>query len=126
MNRVRKAELKILIVFLYFSIFTVTSLIAFTIISQNITDFASELTFYFVCESQGIQPGRTCERGFNRIGAEVALMFAYIFLGFFPLVSLVYVINCQEIKKKFSKWFVGNGNGSGRSDFIRSTSTSKA
>ena len=122
MNRVRKAELKILIVFLYFSIFIAISLTAFTIASQNIPEFVSELALYFACESQGIQPGRTCERGFNRMGNEVALIFVYILLGFFPVVSLIYVFNYQEIKKKCSKWFVRNGDGIGRSDILTSTS----
>ena len=124
MKRVSTAELKILIVFFYFFIFSVISLTAFTIISQNVTEFVSELTFYFACESQGIQPGRTCERGFNRVGSEVALIFVYILLGFFPVVSLVYVINYQEMKEQFSKWFARDGNGIG--DFPGTATTTKA
>ena len=112
MKRVSAPELKILIVFFYFFIFSVISLTSFTIASQNITGFVSELTFYFACESQGIQPGRTCERGFNRIsGSEVALIFLYILLGFFPAVSLVYVINYQEMKEKCLKWFADGSGG---------------
>ena len=118
MKRVSAPELKILIIFFYFFIFSVTSLTSFSIASQNITGFVSELTVYFACESQGVQPGRTCERGFNRIGSEVALIFVYILLGFFPVVSLVYVINYQEIKEKCLKWFT---EGSGISNFPGTT-----
>ena len=121
MNRVRKAELKILIVFLYFSIFTAISLTAFTIASQNVTEFVSELAVYFACESQGVQSGRTCERGFNRMGDVAVQICTFVLLGFFPVVSLIYVFNYQEIKKKCSKWF-GNGDGIGRSDILTSTS----
>ena len=103
-KHISTAGLKLLIVFIYFFIFSATSLTAFTIASQNIPEFVSELMFHFACESQGIQPGRTCERGFNRMGDEVALILVYILLGFIPVVSLVYVINYQEIKKTFSKW----------------------
>ena len=114
MKRISTPELKILIVFFYFFIFDVTSLTGFTIATQNITEFESELTLYFICESQGVQPGSMCERGFNRMGNEVALIFVYILLGFFPVVSLVYVINYQEMKEKCLKWFA---DGSGVSDF---------
>ena len=121
MKRARKAELKILIVFIYFFIFTVISLISFTIGSQNIPEFISELTLYFACESQGVQPGRTCERGFNRMLNEAILCLSLILLGFVPVVNLVYVINYQEMKRKLSKWFVRSGNESG--DFPGTPST---
>ena len=105
--RVSTSELKILIVFIYFIAFSVTALTAITIASQSITELVSELAIYFACESQGLQPGRICERNFinkNIIGAEVTLLLTKLFLGFFPVVSLVYVINYQEIKEKYLKW----------------------
>ena len=111
-KRVSTPELKILIVFFYFFIFDVTSLTGFTIASQNIAEFESELTSYFICESQGIQADSTCERGFNRMGTEIALIFVYTLLGFFPVISLVYVINYQEIKEKCLRWFA-DGGGAG-------------
>lgn len=114
MKRVNTSELKILIVFLYYVIFSVISLIAFTIGSQNIPEFVSELTFYFACESQGVQPGRMCERGFNRMDDTVPVIVVYILLGCVPIVSLVYVFNYKDIKKSFSKWFARKGNGNGR------------
>ena len=116
MKRVTVAELKILIVFFYSLIFSVVSLTGFTVATQNVTEFASELSAYFACESQGIQPGRMCERGFNRIGNEVVLCLVYILLGFYPVVSLVFVISYQEMKEKFSKWFARNGGGSSSGD----------
>ena len=90
--------MKVLIVFFYFFVFGVVSLTFFTITSKDITDFTSELITYFACESQGVQPGRTCERNFNRMGTEFGLIVVYILLGFYPVVNLVYVVNFQEIK----------------------------
>ena len=124
MKRVRKAELKILILFFYFFILNVVTVTSSSIASQNIAEFETELTLYFACESQGVQPGRICERGFNRMGSEAALIFVYILLGFFPVVSLIYVINYQEMKRKLSKWLDRSGNGSG--DFPGTAMISKA
>ena len=42
----------------------------------------------------------------------IALFLVYILVGFYPVVSLVYVISYREMKEKFSKWFVRNGGGS--------------
>ena len=105
-------ELKILIIFLHFCAFSVTSLTAFTVSAKNINEFESKLILYFACESQGIQPGRTCERNFDRMGVEVALIFVYILIGLIPVVSLIYVINYQEIKAKCLKRFT-NRSGIG-------------
>ena len=113
-KRINTAELKILIVFFYFVAFSVIGLTAFTIISRNVTDFVSELTEYFLCESQGVRPGRACERRFNRMQVAVTLTLVYVILGFFPVISLVYVVNYQEMKEKLSKWW--NSDGSSRSD----------
>ena len=112
MKRVSTAELKILIVFLDFFAFSVTSLTAFTIASQNISEFVSELMIYFACESQ---PDSTCmcERDFNRMGAEYALIVVYFLLGFFPVVSLVYVIDYKDLKQKCLKWFADGSGVSG-------------
>ena len=96
-------ELKVLIIFFYFFIVGILSIVALTIATQNVTEFISELVMYFTCESQGVQPGRTCERNFNRISSDIALMFLYILLGFYPVVNLIYVINIQEVKKCWSK-----------------------
>ena len=98
-NAISTTEVKVLIVFFYFFIFGVFSLTFFTILtSKDVTVFISELTMYFACESQGVQPGRTCERNFNRMGDEIGMMVTYILLGFYPLVNLTYVANFEEIK----------------------------
>ena len=54
-----------------------------------------------------------CERDFNRMGAEYALIVVYFLLGFFPVVSLVYVINFKEVKQKCLKWFADGSGVSG-------------
>ena len=58
--------------------------------------------------------------------SEIALCLVYILLGFFPVASLVYVINYQEMKEKFSKWFVRNGGGNSGGDIPGTVSISKA
>ena len=103
LKNISTPEMKVLIIFIYFIIFGVVGLTSFTLAIQNIPDFISELTTYFVCESQGVQPGKTCERRFvhDRLGVDISLMFVYMLIGFYPVVNLVYIINFQELKEKF-------------------------
>ena len=97
-STVSAAEVKVLIVFLYYFIIGVVSLTFFTIASKDITDIRSDLTAFFGCESQGIQPGRTCERNVNRMMSETGVMVVYLLLGFYPVINLVYVVSFQDIK----------------------------
>lgn len=112
-KRVSTPELKILIVLLYYSIIYVTSLTGYTITLRGVTEFKSDLAHYFVCESQGIQPGMTCERGFNRISDQIFEVVLYSLLGFLPVVSLIYVINYQEMKQKCVKWTADKSESEG-------------
>ena len=73
-------------------------------------EFTSQLTMYFACESQGVQPGRTCERNFNRMRYDSVLMVVNVLLGFYPVVSLIYVINIRDVKKFYKRWRQNSSN----------------
>ena len=98
------AELKILIVFLYSVAFAVISLVAFTFGARGYPQFLEEIRAYFVCESAGINSGQVCDRSFERLSTEILLDAGLIFVGLYPLVYLVYVINVRELKQMFRRW----------------------
>ena len=64
---------------------------------RNYSKFAEELREYFFCEAAGI-PRSTCERSFERLAVNVALAIGYALLGLYPIVSLIYVVNVEELR----------------------------
>ena len=94
-----------LIVLCYYIILGAAVLSIFTIALMNINIQA--LLAYFACEARGLPPPSSnnsgCEKELvaiqstdNPIGISVAI----VFLGFLPVVNLVYVIRCSELKSK--------------------------
>ena len=71
---------------------------AFTVTLRNQPKFVAELTEYFFCEAAGIQ-GNICERSFERLASDVPVTIGYALLGLYPIVSLIYVVNVEEIKE---------------------------
>ena len=99
------AKIKLLIIFVYFSITSIFSLVAYTVVAKQSTDFRTKLAVYFRCEAQGIQPDRACEKEFGRFNGNVLVALIYLLLGLYPAVNLVYVVNVKEMKRKCAAWF---------------------
>ena len=97
------AEVKIVILFVYFSIFLASILVTFTVRLHGIDTLIKEIRQYFVCEATGIMPGKVCDRSFERLETEVISIITFTLIGFYPIVSLIYVVNIQELKKKVSR-----------------------
>ena len=95
------AEMKILIIFIYFSVFFGSILITFTITLHGFENRISGIGKYFTCESIGIQE-EACIRSFEKIKSEVSAIITYALIGLYPLVSLIYVVNIQELRQKYS------------------------
>ncbi len=81
--------------------FSFLSLIAIVANTLSLEQFQGKLTEYFMCEATGEFPGKVpCDRSFGRVGAEILAAIAYLMVGFFPFVSLIYVVNINELKMK--------------------------
>ena len=104
---INPAELKILIVFVYSIIFAAIGVIVFMIGSRNAGAFLNQLTTYFGCEALGIQPGQMCQREFDRTALEVLIDITLFFTSIYPIVSLIYVVNVQELKAFYNKRCMG-------------------
>ena len=94
------AKLKLVIIFVYFSITSIFSLTAYTTVAKESAEFKRKLALYFRCESQGVQPDRICEKEFGRLSGDILVAMIYVFFGFYSVVNLVYVVNIREIKRK--------------------------
>ena len=96
------AELKILIIFLYYAI-CLSSVLALSSVGNVGSLFSDELIRYFSCEATGIIAGKVCERTFQRLSTEIPVNLALVLLGLFPVVNLVYVLNLTKIKRWISR-----------------------
>lgn len=98
---VNKSELKILILLIYFSILLAGIITSFTLRLTGINSLITDVGTYFSCEARGNVPGQeACDRSFERLGSEILSVFSYLLIGFYPIVSLIYVVNVQELKQK--------------------------
>ena len=96
---IETAERKILIVFGYYVILAVFSLITFTITTRNVDELSSELLKYFLCERSA--PDTPCSREeFEKLSQPVLTSIVYVLLGLFPLVNLSFIVNIREVKQK--------------------------
>ena len=98
-----RPEIKISVILIYFSLFLGTSQTALTFVLRNIPNYTSELKTYFLCESSGQLPGKVCERSFERLGWEIVIVIAYIILGCYPVVQLIYVVNVKDLKQELTR-----------------------
>ncbi len=99
------AEKKILIVFCYYILLGVIALMAFTLAVKDDEIVAHEYETYFLCESKGIDPNNPeeCDRsGFEQYLTPGLMACAYILIGIFPALNLIFVVNIKELKEFFS------------------------
>ena len=97
LQKSKGAEVRILIVFCYYVIVGASALIAFNVTSQKLQSFSSELDAYFLCEREGT--GQICDRsGFESLTDPALQTIAFILVGIYPAINLVYVIHIADLK----------------------------
>ena len=92
-----------MIVFFYYVVLAVEALTTFTIATRDSPLFAENLLNFFSCEQRGHNPDRPCTRDFEKYNLPVLTTLAYILLGVFPVVNLIYAVNIQELKALCTK-----------------------
>ncbi len=100
------AEKKIFIIFCYYVVLGVIALTTFTLSVKNDDETIAEFQKYFVCEGKGIDPNNPeeCDRsGFERYQTPGLTASAYILVGIFPAVSLIFAVNGKELKQFFKR-----------------------
>ena len=97
LQRSKGAELRILIVFCYYAILGIAALTAFNVTSHKLQGFSNALDAYFLCERGGIES--KCDRsGFERLTNPTLVTIAFILIGLYPAINLVYVIHSADLK----------------------------
>ena len=91
-------ERKLFIAFSYYVVFGTMTLAAFCLSARNVEQYASELGWYFSCSEVGI--GHNCKQYKDNAESNTPLelaITAYILLGLFPAVNLMYTISTRRI-----------------------------
>ena len=101
--RANAAEIKILIALTYYFLLGAFITAAVTIPAYGFSQFNTDISNYFLCESSGTNPNKVCDREFERFNSRMVFITALLIVGMFPIVNLVYVLNVQELKKILSR-----------------------
>ena len=84
------------------------ALIAFTITTRNVGQFAAAVADYWRCELTGVDPENPCDElraSLEELSFPVLSSFSYILLGISPAVNLIFVVDISELKQKFKICF---------------------
>lgn len=108
MNLNWTAEAKVLVILIYHLILGVVVLTILTNSLTNQSRFREEVGIYFECEKSGIieddpsYENSTCSKmGFERLIEPIPTAIAFILLGLYPSVNLIFIVNIKELKKEF-------------------------
>ncbi len=107
--RMRTPEKKILIAFCYYVLLGVISLSGLIRNIQNNEVIAREFEKYFICESTGIDPDdpEECDRSeFEQYRTPELVTCAYVLVGIFPAVNLIFAVNIKEYKQSFNRCYM--------------------
>ncbi len=102
-------ETKVLIVLCYYVILGAAVLSIFTFALFNIN--IKQLVAYFTCEARGKSASNTnfseCEKQLKAIQSTdnpIPISLAIVVLGFLPVVNLVYIVKCSDLKRKLKTY----------------------
>lgn len=125
------SEIKVLIILCYYIILGVVVLTTFTIAMANLSDFYEEIVYNFKCERQpqlanninnNSTTRSTCGRQrLEQLVNPIPTTIAFVLLGIYPTVNLVYTWNYRELKEKWKSRQVQYVNRSNSVRFSRET-----
>lgn len=99
--KISTAERKILIVFCYYVLTTVISLVALTLATRTGEIVIQHITEYFVCELD--HPSKPCSRKFEEFLYPYLTATSFVLMGFFPFMILIFLTNFREMKERVVK-----------------------
>ena len=92
-------EIKLLCVFLYFSLPVIISLTLFTVASRKATQQQQGFAEYFFCEATGSD---NCVLKVDRLGDHaMSVVVSFAVFAFAPYVSLIYILPGEKVKAKW-------------------------
>ena len=98
------AERKILISFCTYLLISVNGIITYTLLTRDAENLERELENYFTCEALGSNPAMPCDRdAYLEFSYPGLIALASSLSVLFPLFNLIYVVDCEELKKLFGQ-----------------------
>ena len=94
-KNVYTAEIKLLGVFLYFSLAVIISLTLFTLASRKATQQQQGFAEYFFCEATASD---NCILKVDRLGDQALTIVSFAMFAFAPYITLIYIIRGEKIK----------------------------
>ena len=109
------AEAKVILILFYFLVLAavVIAILTYSLVSTD--DFFETAVKYFTCEdgvasydeydTMAVNQSSPCEQLRGELRSlinPIPTVIAFVLLGLYPLMDLVYVINIKELKKKFA------------------------
>ncbi len=100
MNLNWTTEAKVLLILGYYLILGAVVLTILTNSLNSVTEFRRELEKYFKCESFP-KGNNTCDsHNIESLVNPIPTTIAFVVLGFYPVINLVFTINIKEIREK--------------------------
>ena len=100
------AEKKLLLVFVYYVLVGYVDIIGFTVTTSSLDVLLQYTQEHLLCEALRVDPDYVCPKRFEEVRVSLALsLVAYVILGFYPIINLVFAINKSEIRVKFVNTF---------------------
>ena len=99
------AEKKLLIVFCYFILMTVITIASSTLLVKKNSELLGSIQKYFTCEQGGHNPNNPCSRSDIDNMLYPLDTLGFMMFSLFPVITLLYVINIQELKEFWRKCF---------------------
>ena len=105
-SSVRKAEIKILTIVIYYIIMGTATLSTTTYFLATNDETAEEFQVYFSCQSFGIVPGKDCGDPPNIQLQPFSILatVSYFLLGLLPTVILIFTKNCNCFNSCINKF----------------------
>jgi len=97
--KIGPAERKILLVFLYYITLGAVASTSFTLETKYVSQNIAATLQYFDCEKSG--RNSTCDLDIKQF--PMVTLTAYVLIGLFPAINLVFVVNIRDLKSTFKK-----------------------
>ena len=82
------------------------ALVAFALNSKSFGAFVNAIVVYFICESSGSGASGKCDnqmKAYESQNNSVISFIGYVLVAILPAVSLIYVVQCRELKQSCIK-----------------------
>lgn len=100
---------RVLTILCYFIVFGIVVLTTFTVSTINFDIFYKKLLSYFICEAEGLSLNNStsiadsCDKkSIATLVNPITTTIAFVVIGLYPSVNLVFAIHIRELKEKCS------------------------